>query len=75
MFFLDAAHLFQSRLEEFTQVETLDSGKPIWEARYDIQGCSDTLDYYGGLAAGISGKHYASTPKQYITKTRPCNIL
>lgn len=51
-----AAEIIRSRLEEFTQVETLDTGKPIWEARFDIQSCADTIDYYGGLAAGISGE-------------------
>ena len=36
--------------------EVLDTGKPIWEARYDITGCADTIEYYGGLAANITGK-------------------
>ena len=45
----------QSREEEFAEVETLDTGKPLWEARYDIQSCTDSIDYYGGLAASISG--------------------
>lgn len=52
----------QDRLEEFAQTEVLDTGKPIWEARYDIQGCADTIDYYGGLAARISGLCYIYLP-------------
>lgn len=51
-----AADIIRSRLEEFAQVETLDTGKPIWEARFDIQGCADTVEYYGGLAASIAGE-------------------
>ena len=34
----------------------MDTGKAIWEARYDIAACADTIDYYGGLAARIAGK-------------------
>ena len=49
-------------MEEFTQVETLDTGKPIWEARFDIQSCADSVEYYGGLAASISGKHSSIPP-------------
>ena len=37
------------------RTEVLDTGKPIYEARMNIAGCADTIDYYGGLAASISG--------------------
>ncbi|XP_061186013.1 4-trimethylaminobutyraldehyde dehydrogenase-like [Saccostrea echinata] len=50
------ANIIRERLEKFAQMEVLDTGKPIWEARFDIQGCADTIDYYGGLAARISGE-------------------
>ncbi|XP_071102502.1 4-trimethylaminobutyraldehyde dehydrogenase-like [Haliotis cracherodii] len=50
-----AAQLIRERCEELARTEVLDTGKPIWEARYDIQGCADTIDYYGGLAAAITG--------------------
>ena len=50
-------YLLQSRVEEFAQVETVDTGKAIWESRFDIQGCADTVEYYGGLAASISGEN------------------
>lgn len=32
-----------------------DNGKPIWEARLDVQTAIDSLQYYGGLAASLSG--------------------
>ncbi|XP_046555608.1 4-trimethylaminobutyraldehyde dehydrogenase-like [Haliotis rubra] len=51
-----AAQLIRERCEELARTEVLDTGKPIWEARYDIQGCADTIDYYGGLAAAITGE-------------------
>ncbi|XP_052796379.1 4-trimethylaminobutyraldehyde dehydrogenase-like [Mya arenaria] len=50
-----AADIVRSRMEELAQLETLDTGKPIWEARFDIQGCADTIEYYGGLASTVTG--------------------
>lgn len=39
-------------------MEMIDTGKPIWEAVADINGCADVLEYYGGIAASIKGQHY-----------------
>ncbi|XP_005113416.2 4-trimethylaminobutyraldehyde dehydrogenase [Aplysia californica] len=50
-----AADICRKRVEELARTEVLDTGKPIWEARYDIEGCADTIEYYGGLAAAIAG--------------------
>ncbi|XP_033762518.1 4-trimethylaminobutyraldehyde dehydrogenase-like [Pecten maximus] len=52
-----AANIIRERAEEMARTEVLDTGKPIWEARYDIEGCTDTIDYYGGLAAKIAGEY------------------
>ncbi|CAC5401962.1 ALDH9A1 [Mytilus coruscus] len=51
-----AANIIRMRSEELARTEVLDTGKPIYEARMDIAGCADTVDYYGGMAAGISGE-------------------
>ncbi|XP_060579513.1 4-trimethylaminobutyraldehyde dehydrogenase A-like, partial [Ruditapes philippinarum] len=51
-----AADLCRVKQEELARAETLDTGKPIWEARFDIQGCADSVEYYGGLASTISGE-------------------
>ena len=42
--------------EEVARVEVSDTGKPIWEARLDVQTAVDSLQYYGGLAANLSGR-------------------
>ena len=47
---------FQERLEELAVLETRNNGKPIWEARYDIENVAEALDYFGGLAPGIVGE-------------------
>ncbi|XP_060085828.1 4-trimethylaminobutyraldehyde dehydrogenase-like [Ylistrum balloti] len=52
-----AANIVRERTEEMARTEVLDTGKPIWEARYDIVSCADTIDYYGGLAAKIAGEY------------------
>jgi len=49
------AEIVRKREDDFAYTETLDTGKPIWEARYDITGCADTIEYYGGLAANLVG--------------------
>ncbi|ESP01672.1 hypothetical protein LOTGIDRAFT_139335 [Lottia gigantea] len=50
-----AADIIRSRSEELARTEVLDTGKPIWEARYDIEGCADTIEYYGGIIANHNG--------------------
>ena len=47
--------LKQKYSEDVAKVEVHDNGKPIWEARLDVEGCADTLEYYAGLAASIVG--------------------
>ena len=44
-------------LETLAQLEVENNGKPIWEARLDIQSCADCFRYFGGIASTISGKH------------------
>eukprot|EP00908_Phaeocystis_cordata_P025756 Transcript_8235.p1 GENE.Transcript_8235~~Transcript_8235.p1 ORF type:complete len:504 (+),score=208.49 Transcript_8235:80-1591(+) len=43
----------RERLEEFSQLETLDCGKPIVESRVDIETCAALFDYYAELAPGV----------------------
>jgi len=44
-------------LESLAELEVLNNGKPIWEARIDIQTCADCFLYYGGVATTITGQH------------------
>jgi len=44
-------------LESLAQLEVLNNGKPIWEARLDIQSCADCFQYFGGIASTMTGKH------------------
>lgn len=51
-----AADLIRFYHEDVARVEVHDTGKPIWEARMDIEGCCDTLEYYAGLTANLTGE-------------------
>lgn len=57
-FLVSAAQNIRSRVEEIAQIEVSDTGKPIWEAKVDITGCADVLEYYGGIAPSIKGHHH-----------------
>ena len=50
-----AAAIIRDNLEDIARLDVKDNGKPIWEARFDILGCADTMQYYGGLASSIVG--------------------
>jgi acyl-CoA reductase-like NAD-dependent aldehyde dehydrogenase len=51
------ADLIEARADEFAQLETLDNGKPIREARYvDIPQVVETFRYYAGWATKIEGE-------------------
>lgn len=42
--------------EEFAILESLDNGKPIAEARGDVEACVSMFDYYAGLAEAFEEK-------------------
>ena len=50
--------LVQDDCEKLTRIEVEDTGKPIWEARYDILGCADALEFFGGIAPAVKAKLY-----------------
>ena len=54
---LRAAAIIRERGEELARLETLDTGKPIQETRVaDWPSGADALEYFGGLAATITGQ-------------------
>ncbi|MEM7562932.1 MAG: aldehyde dehydrogenase family protein, partial [Pseudomonadota bacterium] len=51
-----AADLIREANQELSELETLDTGKPIQETLVaDASSGADSLEYFGGLAASISG--------------------
>ncbi|TCJ19964.1 aldehyde dehydrogenase family protein [Rubrobacter taiwanensis] len=50
------ARVLESRLDEFAELETLDTGKPLQHSRSEISGCVRYFDYYAGAADKIHGE-------------------
>ncbi len=51
----ELARAIREKTEELASIETLNSGKPIRESRYDISDTADCFEFYGGLADKING--------------------
>jgi betaine-aldehyde dehydrogenase len=53
-----AADIIRARNRELSELETLDTGKPIQETLVaDATSAADALEYFGGLAATLTGEH------------------
>jgi betaine-aldehyde dehydrogenase len=53
-----AADIMRARNRELSELETLDTGKPLQETLVaDATSGADALEYFGGLAAGLTGEH------------------
>ena len=44
-------------MEEFAHAEVRHTGKPIWEARMDTEGCASVIEYYAGVAPIVQGNY------------------
>ena len=56
----------QENQEELAKVEVTDTGKPIWEARFDIEGCADSIDFFAALATTLFGKYLSLATYRYV---------
>uniref|UniRef100_A0A7N8XXQ1 Aldehyde dehydrogenase 9 family, member A1b n=1 Tax=Mastacembelus armatus TaxID=205130 RepID=A0A7N8XXQ1_9TELE len=54
---IKAAHIIESRREEIAQMEVIDNGKSITEARLDVDSARLCIEYYAGLANTLAGQH------------------
>ena len=54
---LKTADLVRQNVEELARNEVLDNGKPIWEARMDMDTVIGSLEFFGGVAPSIYGQH------------------
>lgn len=57
---LKAADLIEGRLEEIARLDTLESGKPIAQARGEIAGAVDIWRYAAALTRTLHGESYAN---------------
>ena len=53
-----AADIMRERNRELSEIETMDTGKPVQETLVaDATSGADALEYFGGLAASLGGEH------------------
>ena len=50
------ARSLEAKIDEFAELETLDTGKPLQHARSEVSGCVAYFDYYAGVADKIHGE-------------------
>ena len=72
-----AAELLAARAEEFGRVETLDNGKPIFEAaKIDMPAAADCLSYFGESADKLYGDTYPGRPDaMLLTLREPVGVI
>ncbi|ETX15648.1 4-trimethylaminobutyraldehyde dehydrogenase [Roseivivax halodurans JCM 10272] len=53
-----ASQIMRERNRELSELETMDTGKPLQETLVaDATSGADALEYFGGIAAGLTGEH------------------
>lgn len=70
-----AADILRDRNRELSVLETLDTGKPLQETLVaDAASGADCLEYYGGLAATLTGEHIDLGGSFAYTRREPLGI-
>ncbi|MBW4331626.1 betaine-aldehyde dehydrogenase [Stakelama sp. CBK3Z-3] len=69
--------LLRDRNDELARIETRNTGKPIQEtAAVDIVSGADCLEYYGGMAATITGRYLDLGPSAFgYTRREPLGVV
>jgi betaine-aldehyde dehydrogenase len=72
-----AAEILRSRNNELAQLETRDTGKPIQETSVvDVASGAECFEYFGGLAATLSGEHLDLGPQAFgYTRREPLGVV
>ncbi|WP_298984726.1 betaine-aldehyde dehydrogenase [uncultured Roseibium sp.] len=69
------AEILRERNRDLSILETLDTGKPLQETLVaDAASGADCLEYYGGLAATLTGEHIELGGSFAYTKREPLGI-
>jgi betaine-aldehyde dehydrogenase len=72
-----AAEILRSRNAELAELETRDTGKPIQETSVvDVASGAECFEYFGGLAASLSGEHIDLGPQAFgYTRREPIGVV
>lgn len=70
-----AADIIRARNRALSELETLDTGKPLQETLVaDATSAADALEYFGGLAASIAGEHIDLGGDWVYTRREPLGV-
>ena len=70
-----AARLIRERNQALSELETLDTGKPIQETTVaDAASGADCLEFFGGIAASIAGSHIDLGGSFAYTRREPLGV-
>ncbi|MCL3880791.1 betaine-aldehyde dehydrogenase [Marivita sp. GX14005] len=70
-----AADLMRERNRELSVLETYDTGKPLQETLVaDATSGADALEYFGGLAASLTGEHIQLGQDWVYTRREPLGV-
>uniref|UniRef100_A0A183ARR1 Aldedh domain-containing protein n=1 Tax=Echinostoma caproni TaxID=27848 RepID=A0A183ARR1_9TREM len=71
------ASLVRDEAAWLAELEVLDTGKPLWEAKADIDACADSFDLFAGFIPTLSGSHVPVPPNPgtfYYTRREPFGV-
>jgi acyl-CoA reductase-like NAD-dependent aldehyde dehydrogenase len=72
---LNAAEIVRREQERLARLESIDSGKPIGDAREDIAEVAFMYEYYGGWATKIEGDaHHLSADAMFMVWKEPMGV-
>lgn len=70
-----ASDIIRERNRELSELETLDTGKPLQETLVaDATSGADALEYFGGMAATITGEHIPLGDDFVYTRREPLGV-
>lgn len=67
---LRVSQLLLEKSEALAYLESLDTGKPLWVARTDVETCARYFEYFGGAADKILGEVVPTTDKHVAYSIR-----
>lgn len=64
-----------SRIDEIAPLLTREAGKPLWEARLEVEGAARYFEYYGALAESMDGRSIPLGDAYYdFTSSEPYGV-
>lgn len=72
---IKAVQILRERNQELSELEVMDTGKPLQEAiEVDIHSGADSIEYFAGLAPSLHGEHVDLQSAFFYTRREPLGI-